>query len=196
VVRLVTEGYQKGEIQELYAARYDPKKKVTIDTDEAPIKGAPMAKVTIVEFSDFECPYCGQAHPVLSGLLAEQAGKVSLVFKHFPLDGHKNSQPAARAAVAAQKQGKFWEMADQLFAHQRELSPEKIRELAQAIGLDMAKFDEDLASEAAQQRVDKDKKDGASLDIQGTPSLFINGRPFKEPLPSLSKYVREELAAP
>jgi protein-disulfide isomerase len=193
LVRLVSEGYQKSEIQEFFAARYDPKKKVTIDVNDSPVKGAPMAKVTIVEFSDFECPYCGSAHPILSNVLAEMGGKVNLVFKNFPLDAHKNAQPAARAAVAAQAQGKFWEMADQLFEHQRELSPEKIRELAAKIGLDMARFDADLASEQTQARVESDKKEGAGLDVQGTPTFFVNGRPFREPLQSLTKYLREEL---
>jgi protein-disulfide isomerase len=153
-----------------------------------------MAKVTIVEFSDFECPYCGAAHPALSALLGEFPGQVNLVFKNFPLDGHKNSMPAARAAVAAQLQGKFWEMADKLFEHQRELSPEKIRELAQSIGLDMAKFDADVASPAVQQRVENDKKEGAGLGIQGTPSLFVNGRPYKESVQNLGKYLKEELS--
>lgn len=194
LVRLVSEGLEKSEIEELYAARYDAKKKVALQTADSPVRGAPMAKVTIVEFSDFECPYCGRAHPALSSLLSEFDGQVNLVFKHFPLEGHKNSVPAARAAVAAQLQGKFWEMADALFEHQRELSAEKIRELAQGVGLDMARFDADVASSAVQERVDNDKKEGTSLGIQGTPSMFVNGRPYKEPIQSLGKYLKEELA--
>jgi protein-disulfide isomerase len=194
LVRLVSEGLEKNEIEEFYAARYDAKKKVAIDTADAPVRGAPMAKVTIVEFSDFECPYCGRAHPALSSLLSEFDGQVNLVFKNFPLEGHKNSMPAARASVAAQLQGKFWPVADALFEHQRELSADKIREIAQRAGLDMARFDADVASAAVQQRVDNDKKEGASLGIQGTPSLFVNGRPYKEPIQNLSKYVKEELA--
>ncbi|MDB4986778.1 MAG: Na+/H+ antiporter NhaA type, partial [Myxococcaceae bacterium] len=111
VARLVTDGLEKTEILELFAARFDPKKKFKIDTSEAPVRGAPMAKVTIVEFSDFECPHCGAAHPLLSRVLEEFNGKVNLVFKNFPLDSHKNAAPAARAAVAAHAQGKFWELA-------------------------------------------------------------------------------------
>jgi len=191
--RLVTEGFEKAEIEESFSARYDPKKKMTIDTGDAPMRGAPMAKVTIVEFSDFECPYCGAAHPALSALLGDFPGQVNLVFKNFPLEGHKNSMPAARAAVAAQRQGKFWEMADRLFEHQRELSAEKIRELAQGIGLDMTQFDADVASPAVQQRVDSDKKQGTGLGIQGTPSLFVNGRAYKGSMQSLGKYLKEEL---
>lgn len=191
--RLVAEGYEKSEIQELFAARFDPKKKVEIDVGQAPVKGPPMAKISIVEFSDFECPHCGAAHPVLGRVLDEFPGKVNVVFKHFPLDGHKNAAPAARAAVAAHQQGKFWELADELFEHQRELSPEKIRELAKSAGLDLAKFDADLAAGSAQERVERDKKEGVALGIQGTPTLFINGRPYKEGLGSLSKYLKESL---
>jgi hypothetical protein len=194
LVRLVAEGFEKAEIESLFSARFDPKKKVTIDTTDAPVKGAPMAKVNIVEFSDFECPYCGAAHPALTALLGEFPGQVNLMFKNFPLEGHKNSVPAARASVAAQFQGKFWEMADKLFEHQRELSPEKIRELAASIGLEMARFDADMASAAVQQRIDNDKKEGTGLGIQGTPTLFVNGRAYKESVQSLGKYLKEELS--
>jgi protein-disulfide isomerase len=194
LVRLVSEGYERAEISELFAARYDPKQKVTLNMADSPMRGAPMAKVTIVEFSDFECPHCGAAHPVLSGLLQEYDGKVNLVFKNFPLDGHKNAMTAAMAAVSAGKQGKFWEMADKLFEHQRELSPEKIRALAQEIGLDMTRFDADMASPAVRERVEQDKKEGIALNIQGTPTLFVNNRPFREGAQHLSKYLREELA--
>jgi protein-disulfide isomerase len=191
--RLVAEGYEKSEIQELFSARFDPKKKVDIDTSQAPVKGPPMAKLNIVEFSDFECPHCGAAHPLLGRVIDEFPGKVNVAFKHFPLDSHKNAAPAARAAVAAQMQGKFWELADRLFENQRALSPEKIRELAKDAGLDMAKFEADMAAPAAQERVERDKKQGVALGIQGTPSLFINGRPYKEGLSSLSKYLKEAL---
>ncbi len=194
LVRLVSEGFEQAEMREHFAFRFDPKKKVAIDTTDAAVRGAPMAGINIVEFSDFECPHCGAAHPMLRQVLAEFDGKVNLVFKQYPLEGHANAMPAARAAVAAQAQGKFWEMADLLFENQRELSPEKIRELAQKAGLDMAKFDSDLVSPATQARVDRDRKDGTALDVQGTPTLFINGRPFKEALPNLSKYLKEELA--
>ncbi|MDB4974959.1 MAG: Na+/H+ antiporter NhaA type [Myxococcaceae bacterium] len=193
LVRLVSEGYEKSEILELFGLRFDPKKKVSIDISDAPVRGAPMAKVTIVEFSDFECPHCGAAHPLLSRVLDQFNGKVNLVFKNFPLDSHKNAGPAARAAVAAQAQGKFWELADSLFEHQRELDADTIHELAQKAGLDMAKFEADFASPAVQQRVERDKQDGTALGVQGTPSLFIDGHAYKEGLQSLDKYLKEAL---
>jgi protein-disulfide isomerase len=193
MVRLVSEGMEKGEIQELFADRYDPKRKVNIDTADAPVRGAPMAPITIVEFSDFECPHCGAAHPVLARIIEEFGGKVNLAFKNFPLDGHVHAGPAARAAVAAQHQGKFWQMADALFEHQRELGDEKIRELAKEVGVDMAKFDADLESGVPQTRVENDHKEGLALHIEGTPTLYINGRPYKESVSNLSKYLKEEL---
>lgn len=193
LVRLVSEGFEATEIRDQFASRFDPKKKVTVDTNDAPVRGAPMASISIVEFSDFECPYCGAAHPILKEVLQEFDGKVNLTFKQYPLEAHKNAMPAARAAVAAQAQGKFWEMADLLFENQRELSSEKIRELAGKAGLDLVKFDADLAAEATQARVDKDRKDGQALEVQGTPTLFINGRRFHESVQSLSKYLKEEL---
>jgi predicted DsbA family dithiol-disulfide isomerase len=193
VSRLVYEGYGKTEIVELYNARFDPKTKLNIDVSQAPVRGAPMASVSIVEFSDFECPHCGAAHPFLARTLDEFSGKVNLVFKQFPLDSHKNAAPAARAAVAAQQQGKFWELADLLFEHQRELSPERIDQLAKQAGVDVAKFETARDSPEVFQRVDKDKKEGIALGVQGTPSLFINGRAYKEGLQGLSKYLKEEL---
>jgi predicted DsbA family dithiol-disulfide isomerase len=191
--RLVSEGYGKPEIIELYGARFDPKKKHDIKVADAPVRGAPMAPVTIVEFSDFECPHCGAAHPLLARTLEEFPGKVNLVFKQFPLDSHKNAAPAARAAVAAQQQGKFWELADLLFENQRELSPEKIMELARKAGVDVAKFETARESQDVWQRVERDKKEGLDLGVQGTPSLFVNGRAYKEGLQGLSKYLKEEL---
>jgi len=193
LVRLVSEGFEKREIEELFSSRYDAKKKVTLDLGDSPVRGAPMAKVTIVEFSDFECPHCGAAHPVLTSVLQEFDGKVNLVFKNYPLDSHKNAMSAAVAAVAAGKQGKFWELADKLFEHQRELSPEKIRELAQSVGLDMERFDADVASDAVRARVAQDKQEGARVKIEGTPTLFIDGRQYQESLQNLGKYLREEL---
>ncbi len=193
LVRLVSEGFEKREIEHLFAARYDEKQKVQVAIGDSPVRGAPMAKISIIEFSDFECPHCGAAHPVLSGVLREFEGKVNLVFKNYPLDAHKNAMPAALAAVAANKQGKFWELADKLFEHQRELSPEKIRELAQSTGLDMERFDADVASEEVRARVMQDKQEGSRAKIQGTPSLFINGRLYQGSLQGLSKYLREEL---
>jgi protein-disulfide isomerase len=195
VSRLVAEGFEKREIQDAFADRYDPKRQVDIDIAEAPVRGAPMASITIIEFSDFECPHCGAAQPVLAGIVEEFQGKVKLAFKHFPLEGHVNSVPAARAAFAAQQQGKFFQLADALFENQAELDEDKIRELARAAGLDMEKFEADFTSEASRARVERDRKDGEKLNIEGTPAIYVNRRPFNEPIQNLSKYLKEELGS-
>jgi protein-disulfide isomerase len=152
-----------------------------------------MAPITIVEFSDFECPFCGMTHPILERVLAENEGRVKLIFMHYPLDGHEHAQPAARAAVAAQSQGKFWEMHDLLFENQRALEAEDIERYAEEIGLDMTRFRADLQSDATQRRVEAQKALGRELDISGTPSIFINGRRFPEGPRSLPAYIQEEL---
>jgi protein-disulfide isomerase len=193
VSRLVAEGFEKNEIQDMFADRYDPKRAVEIDVGEAPVRGTPMAPITIVEFSDFECPHCRAAQPVLAGIVEQFQGKVKLAFKHFPLEGHVNAVPAARAAFAAQQQGKFWQLADQIFEHQNDLDEEKLHALAREAGLDMDKFETDFTSDASRERVEHDRKDGDALKIDGTPALFVNKRPFNEPLPNLEKYLKEEL---
>ncbi len=194
LARLVTEGYEKTEIEELYELRYGRDGEVDIDVGDAPVRGAPMAPVTIVEFSDFECPYCGAAHPVLERLLHEYEGQVKLVFMHYPLtEAHPNAMQAARAAVAAGQQGKFWEMHDRLFENQAALSEEDLARYAREIGLDVERFEEDLRSEETQRRIERDKALGRRLDVTGTPAIFINGRRFREPPRTLPAYVREEL---
>jgi protein-disulfide isomerase len=190
---LVTEGLDKTEIEEFYRLRYGRDANVEIDTSGAPVRGAPMAPITIVEFSDFECPYCGMTHPILERLLAEHEGRVKLVFMHYPLDGHEHAQPAARAAVAAQNQGKFWEMHDMLFENQRALEAEDIERYAEEIGLDMERFRADIASEETQRRIEASKALGRELDISGTPSIFVDGHRFPEGPRSLPAYILEEL---
>jgi protein-disulfide isomerase len=194
--RLVSEGFEKGEIMEMLSDRYDPKRKLSIDVSQAPIKGAPMAKVTIVEFSDFKCPHCAAANPVLGRLVDEFQGKVAVAFKNFPLDGHAQAKPAARAAYAAHQQNKFWPMVDLLFDHQRELSDEKFREFAQTIGLEMGKFEADFASDASLAHVEADRKQGDALNIDHTPTIYVNSRPYNGSVQNLSKYIKEELETP
>lgn len=193
LARLIGEGYERQEIEELYDLRYARDAGVTLEVDDAPSRGSPMAPLTIVEFSDFECPYCGRAHPVLQQLLSEYEGRVRLVFKQFPLSAHPHAAAAARAAVAAGNQGKFWEMHDLLFEHQRQLEEEDLLGYAEQIGLDMDRFRADLASAETQARVEADKDQGQRLGVEGTPTFFVDGRRFREPPTSLAAYVREAL---
>lgn len=194
LARLVTEGYEKTEIEELYDLRYGRDSEVEIDVAGAPVRGAPMAPVTIVEFSDFECPYCGAAHPALKQVVREFDGQVKLVFMHYPLtEGHPHAMQAARATVAAGNQDKFWEMHDLLFENQQALSEEDLERYAQQIGLDMERFRADMRAEETQRKVEQDKALGRRLGVTGTPTIFVNGRRFREPPRALSDYVREAL---
>lgn len=193
VARLIAEGYERSEIEELYDLRYGRDTAVEVRTDGFPMRGAAMAPVTIVEFSDFECPYCGRAHPILTELLRELEGQVKVVFRNYPLSGHPRAMPAARAAVAAGHQGKFWEMADLLFEHQRALEDEDLTRYAQQIGLDLERFEADLHAPETQAAIERDREEGSRLGVEGTPTFFVNGRRFREPPTSLPAYVREEL---
>ncbi len=193
LVRLIQEGYERQEIEELYGLRYDEDQAVEIATEGSPSRGSQMAPVTIVEFSDFECPYCGRAHPIVQQLLREFEGRVRVVFKHYPLSAHPHAMPAARAAVAAGNQDQFWPMHDLLFEHQRQLEEEDLIGYAEQLGLDMDRFRADMAATETQDRVEADKDAGREAGVEGTPTFFVNGRRFREPPSSLAAYVREAL---
>jgi predicted DsbA family dithiol-disulfide isomerase len=193
LLRLVSEGYEKSEIEEFFSARYAPDKRVDISVEGSPVRGAPMAPVTIVEFSDFECPHCARAAPLLHRTLREFEGRVKLVFKQYPLDQHPRAAVAARASIAAGRQGKFWEMHDLMFENQRALEDDDLERYATQLGLDLARFRADMASAEAQARVDQDRAEGRRVGVQGTPTVFVNGRRFGEPLQALGAYLREEL---
>ena len=193
--RLVAEGHDRSEIRDHYKNRYDADRLHEIDIDGAPIRGALMgADVTIVEFSDFECPFCRQAHPILSRVAREHSDRVAFAFKQFPLSMHEYARAAARASIAAHKQGKFWEMHDILFENQHSLAPSDIEGYATQLGLDMARFRADMESDETEALIERNRAEGRELGVDGTPRIFVNGRPFTEPVEALDTYVREELA--
>ncbi len=141
------------------------------------IRGAPDAPVTLVEYGDFECPYCGQAEPAIRELLADWGDELRYVFRHLPLsDVHPWAQLASEAAEAAGAQGAFWEMYDLLLAHQGELTPSHLRGYAQQLGLDLERFTEELRRRIYAARVSEDVASADSSGVSGTPSFFINGR--------------------
>ena len=166
-----------------------------IDITGAPVRGKADAPVTLVVFSDFECPWCAKLEPLLAQLLAANADTVRVVFKHLPLPMHPQAEPAALAAIAAQRQGKFWEMHDALFAVQQ-WTPAAITETATRIKLDMTRFQADLNSQETRMQLAKDKADAQAAEVAATPSVFVNGRPVRErSLPALQAMVNEALAA-
>ena len=166
-----------------------------IDITGAPVRGKADAPVTLVVVSDFECPWCAKLEPLLAQLLAANADTVRVVYKHLPLPMHPQAEPAALAAIAAQRQGKFWEMHDALFAVQQ-WTPAAVTETATRIKLDMTRFQADLNSQETRMQLAKDKADAQAAEVAATPSVFVNGRPVRErSLPALQAMVNEALAA-
>ena len=147
-----------------------------ISTDDQPSKGIPTAPVTIVEFTDFQCPSCAQAQPGLERLTAEYGDRLRLVVRDFPLEIHANARKAAEAAEAARAQGKYWEYSALLFANQQALGVDKLKEYATRVGLDRAKFDAMLDSGQFADKVQRDYQEGVQLGVGGTPTFFVNGR--------------------
>jgi protein-disulfide isomerase len=155
---------------------------VAIPTAGAPVAGPQDAPITLVEFSDFQCPYCAAAVPQINAVLKNYPKQVKLIFKEYPLETHSQAALAAAAAVAAQKQGKFWQMHDAMFANRDNLSRQTIMTLAQQAGLDMKRFASDLNSTEVHETVIRDVQDGDAAGVQGTPTLFINGQRYNGPI--------------
>jgi len=196
VARLVEQGYTDSEVSEALAKRYRDTTPKAIDVSAAPMKGNPSAKVTLVEFADYECPHCKRLQPVLRQILDEFHNDVKVYFKHYPLPQHTNARLAAEAAVAAQQQQKFWQFQDMLWDKQDELGPAEIEKIAKESGLDVTKFRQDLDSQAVKAHVQKDRSDGQALGLQATPTIYINGREYTDPkdTDSLREWIKEELA--
>jgi protein-disulfide isomerase len=155
----------------------DPANAYELAVGASPVKGPQSAPVTVIEFSDYQCPFCARNEPLIAEFLKEYPDKVRFVFKHFPLVSiHQNAMPAAKAAAAAQKQGKFWEMHEKLFANQRALGNEQIKQYAQEIGLDLAKFETDMNSPEVQKQIQDDMALATKVGVRGTPTVFVNGK--------------------
>lgn len=153
-----------------------PSAPVKIDLlPDDPVKGNPEAAITIVEFSDFQCPYCSKVPPVLKSVVEQYGKDVKIIFKQFPLNFHKEAEPSARASLAAHKQGKFWEYHDLLFENQRALSATLYDSLAQQLGLNMEQFKKDMADPAIAKRVQDDMAAGQRAGVRGTPTAYLNG---------------------
>lgn len=149
----------------------------------SPLKGSANAPVTLTVFSDFQCPYCSRLVPILDDVLAKNPDKVRLVFKQFPLRMHNMAEPAALASLAAHEQGKFWPMHDLLFANSSQLNEDKIRSLAQQAGLDMARFDRDRNAPRLRDEIKRDMALGQQAGVQGTPTVYLNGKLLRERTP-------------
>lgn len=154
------------------------------------VVGPNAAKVTVVEFSDFQCPACKEAEPVVEQAREKYKDQARFVYREFPLPSHQFGFIAAQAAEAAGLQGKFWEMHDKLFQISPDLSRDKLTEAAKALGLDVNKFTADLDSDQVRQIVLNDQSDGNNVGIEATPTFFINGTKFTGGL-TLSQFQAE-----
>src|SRR5262245_37143353 len=162
---------------------------------DAPTKGGKQPKVTIVEFSDFQCPFCSRVNGTLEQLEKDYGNDVSISFRHNPLPFHNNAMPAALAGEAAREQGKFWQMHDKMFASQQNLDRATLDKLAGEVGLNMAKFKEAMDKEKGKERIKRDMDDAAKFGARGTPNFFINGRNFRgaQPIESFKSVIDEEI---
>ena len=149
-----------------------------IPDEDSPVFGnTKNPKLTIVEFTEFQCPYCSRIAPVMKELNEKYPDQIKFVYKHFPLSFHSNAKAAAASAIAAQKQGKFWEYRYALAPHSRELSDSTYLAVAKEIGLDVEKFKKDMVLDSAMEaRIDKDFQLGVQVGVQGTPNFYINGK--------------------
>ena len=162
-----------------------------------PSRGPENAPVTIVEFSDFECPYCSRVVPTLEQIIETYGDRVRLVFRQFPLNNiHPNAQKAAEASLCANDQGKFWEMHDLMFKEQKSLELEQLKEKAARLELDVEAFNGCLDSSKYADVVMSDQESASQIGVSGTPALFINGRFLSgaQPYEQLSAVIDEELA--
>ena len=154
-----------------------------IPIGNSPVIGPADAKITVIEFSDFECPYCSRGKQTMDELMKAYPKDVKLVFKALPLEFHQNAKPAAKAAFAAGKQGKFWEMYNALFDNQRSLGDELYTSTATKLGLNLEQFKKDMESADVEKQIDEDVKLARQNDISGTPGFFVNGVAVKGAYP-------------
>ena len=173
----------------------DPSQRAEIAIDGAATRGPDDAEVTIVEYSDFQCPFCARVQPTLMQIEETYGDRVRRVYKHLPLRIHPEAPNAAAASEAALLQGKFWEMHNKIFASQRDLGDAVYRRFAEELGLDLERFDKDRNSPEIKQRIERDEQEAQRLGVSGTPAFFINGRFLSgaQPFEAFQRVIDEEL---
>lgn len=173
------EQLRKGAAVQIFLPEPEPPT-YSIAIDDQPMKGNQAASVTIVEFTDFQCPSCAKSQPVLEAVAAEFGDKIKLVVRDFPLDQHTFAFKAAEAAEAAREQGKYWEYIAILFQNQSALEVPKLKEYATQVGLDRKKFDAAVDSDKFAEKVRRDLNDGMKIGVNSTPTVFVNGRRVRD----------------
>jgi protein-disulfide isomerase len=166
-----------------------------VATEGSPSKGPTNAPIELVEFSDFQCPFCFRATPTVNQVLSTYGDRIHFVYRHYPLPNHPNARPAAEAAACAADQGKFWPYHDKLFEDPSKLGQSELKRNAATLGLDTAKFDTCLDSHKQKDVVDADLRAGQEAGVDGTPAFFINGRMISgaQPFEVFKKIIDEEL---
>jgi protein-disulfide isomerase len=172
----------------------DPPRQLVAKADR-PAKGPAGAPVEIIEFSDFQCPFCLNAFPTVNQVLATYGDRVRLIYRHYPLENHTRARPAAEASQCAHEQGKFWEFHDRLFGNQALLSDADLKEHATQLGLNVTQFNACYESQKYKADVDTDIRDGNEAGVSGTPAFFINGRMLSgaQPFAAFKRIIDEEL---
>lgn len=198
LARRVQDGVSRDQASELLRARFSRDAVSRVNVGDAPSRGPADAPVTIVEFSDYECPHCRHAMPVLREVEREFQGRVRVVHMNFPLGGHIHAMAAARAALAAGRQGKFWEMHEKLFENQNALETADIDRYARELGLDLQRFHADIAAPEIEAEIQRTRREGERLQLQGTPTIYINGRRYDLPVERapLHEWIQDEVDAP
>ena len=172
-----------------------PRQKVA--AADSPAQGPSSAPIELIEFSDFQCPYCYRAHPTVKQVLNTYGDKIRFVYRNYPLPNHPNARPAAEAAQCANEQGKFWPFHDRLFDDQTKLADTDLKASAAALGMDAGKFNACFDSHKYKAKVEADMQAGNDAGVNGTPAFFINGRMLSgaQPFEEFKKVIDEELAA-
>ncbi len=180
IMRGVRDGYAKEQVEHAFHNRFDPANVKNVPLDDSPTKGTSAAPVVIVEFADFTCPHCQALAPSLDKFVEDRKDQILFSYRFMPLtgQGHERAEPAARAAWAAKQQGHFWEMHHKLFGNPEHLEQGDFENYAKELGLDLAKFRQDMQSKETGDKIAGDRKLGDSLDVRGTPTIFINGREY------------------
>jgi protein-disulfide isomerase len=170
--------------------------RLKIATEGHAAKGAANAPIQLVEFSDFQCPFCARAHSTVQQVLTTYGDKVRFVYRHYPLPNHPNAKPAAEASACALEQDRFWPFHDRLFANTSKLADSDLKAHAASIGLDVAAFNACFDSRKYKDQVERDIDEAGDAGVTGTPAFFINGRPLEgaQPFDAFKRLIDEELA--
>lgn len=185
------------QVRQMVVAKYlEDHVKYSFDLADSPKKGAANPKIVIVEFADFECPHCALMRTILGDVVKQFPDTAALYFKQFPLSHHAHSHGAARAALAAGRQGRFWQMHDMLFQNQGNLGPQRFIEFATELGLNLERFKKDMEDPALYAQIDRDRKEAITANLSGTPTIYINGRLYiDEKTPEkITAYIKDRLA--